>query len=131
MYKRQPSNERISIASDLVVPVHAALVLSKCSTADIDLSEGPRTAWLDASRLSFPLMVRSWAPADRMRPLGLGGSKLVSDILTDAKVPNSARHKARVLLSDGVIVWLLGHRLADGFAASGSSSAVLKLEDLA
>ncbi|MBK9194917.1 MAG: tRNA lysidine(34) synthetase TilS [Flavobacteriales bacterium] len=126
-----PSNERISIASDLVVPVHAALVLSKCSTADIDLSEGPRTAWLDASRLSFPLMVRTWEPADRMRPIGLGGSKLVSDILTDAKVPNSARQKARVLLSDGVIVWLLGHRLADGFAASGSSSAVLKLEDLA
>jgi tRNA(Ile)-lysidine synthase len=126
-----PVSETISIVGDLLVPKHAALALSKCAGADIDLSEGTRTAWLDLSRLTFPLVLRTWDPGDRMRPIGLGGSKLVSDILTDAKVPNSVRHKARVLVSNGTIVWLLGHRVAAGFTATRTSAEVLKLEDLA
>ena len=41
-------------------------------------------------------IVRSRKPGDRMRPLGLGGSKKLQDILVDAKVPaERARRRAR------------------------------------
>ena len=36
-------------------------------------------------------VVRPWRDGDRMRPLGLGGSKSLQDLFTDRKVPRSAR----------------------------------------
>ena len=73
----------------------------------------PNVAFADADRLLFPLTVRPWQPGDRLRPLGLGGSKKVSDLLTDAKVPAHRRREALVVLSAGEVVWVVGHRLAE------------------
>jgi tRNA(Ile)-lysidine synthase len=39
------------------------------------LSTLPHQVWLDADRLQWPLIVRSWRPGDRFQPMGLGGSK--------------------------------------------------------
>ncbi len=49
---------------------------------------------------------------DRMKPLGLRGSKMVSDLLKEAGVPVSLRAGARVLVSErtGEIIWLEGVR---------------------
>jgi len=88
----------------------------------------PEVAWLDADRVSFPLELRRWTSGDRMRPAGLGGSKLVSDLLTDAKVPTHRRSHAWVLLSAGQVVWLVGRRLSEGVAATPASSRVLRAE---
>ncbi len=73
----------------------------------------PDAAVLDADRLAFPLLVRPWQAGDRLRPLGLDGHKAVSDLLTEAKVPPHRRAGVLVVLSEGEIVWVAGHRLAD------------------
>ena len=44
-------------------------------------------AYVDADSLKRPLTVRSRKPGDRLRPLGLGGSKKVQDLLIAAKGP--------------------------------------------
>lgn len=83
---------------------------------------------LDADRLAFPLVLRPWRAGDRMRPIGLHGSQLVSDLLTNAKVPAGERADRHVLLSDGEIVWLAGHRIAEGAQATASSRRVLRIQ---
>lgn len=86
-------------------------------------------ALLDADRLDFPVEVRPWRAGDRMRPIGLGGSKLVSDILIDAKVPLPAKERTQVLVSGtGEIAWLVGHRIGEGFQATGGSTRVLRIK---
>lgn len=80
--------------------------------------------WLDGDRLTFPLELRPWQHGDRIRPIGLRGSKLVSDILIDAKVPMSEKPSTYVLVSAGEVVWLVGHRLAEGFQANDRSRRV-------
>ncbi len=75
----------------------------------------PDRAWLDADRLDFPLELRPWQQGDRIRPIGPGGSKLVSDLLIDAKVPMSEKENVFVLISSGTVVWVAGHRVAEGF----------------
>lgn len=83
---------------------------------------------LDADRLDFPVQVRPWRTGDRMRPLGLGGSKLVSDILIDAKVPRQEKDRTCVLVDgSGAIVWLVGHRIADGYQVGPGSGRVLRV----
>lgn len=56
------------------------------------------TVILDASRVPFPLTLRSWREGDWMRPLGMGGRrKKLSDIFTGLKMPLSSKQQAVVL----------------------------------
>ncbi|HIG75010.1 MAG TPA: tRNA lysidine(34) synthetase TilS [Bacteroidetes bacterium] len=66
-----------------------------------------------AGALAEPLELRPWREGDRLRPLGLRGEVLVSDLLTNRRVPPSERHRQLVLTSRGEIVWVVGHRLAE------------------
>ncbi|MCH8962219.1 MAG: tRNA lysidine(34) synthetase TilS [Bacteroidetes bacterium] len=72
----------------------------------------PQAVVVDADVLSFPLVARRWQPGDRFRPLGMTGTKKVSDVLTDAKVPPHRRAGTMVLVSGDQIVWVVGLRLA-------------------
>ncbi|HMB93260.1 MAG TPA: tRNA lysidine(34) synthetase TilS, partial [Rhodothermales bacterium] len=73
----------------------------------------PCTVIMDADALSQPLTVRPWRPGDRLQPFGMEGTKRVSDVLTDAKVPSHRRDRVWVVLSGEVIVWVVGVRMAE------------------
>jgi tRNA(Ile)-lysidine synthase len=89
-------------------------------------AEGPDLAVLDPAVLGEPLVVRSWREGDRMRPLGLGGSKSLQDLFTDRKVPRSLRHSLPVVISDGRIVWIAGVAVSEEFVAGpGASEAAV------
>ncbi|MFB6099555.1 MAG: tRNA lysidine(34) synthetase TilS, partial [Salinibacter sp.] len=74
-------------------------------------AESPSVADADAERLGRALTVRSWADGDRFRPLGLDGSKTVSDLLTEEKVPPHRRDTVAVLCTRDHVAWVVGHRL--------------------
>jgi tRNA(Ile)-lysidine synthase len=74
-------------------------------------SGDPLVAYADADRLGEDLTVRTWADGDRLRPLGLNGSKPVSDLLTDAEVPSHRRRRVCVLSTSEHIAWVVGYRL--------------------
>ena len=78
---------------------------------------GPDRAVLDPSSLRGGLVVRAWREGDRMRPLGLGGSKSLQDLFTDRKVPRSLRHTLPVVTSGGRIAWIAGVAVSEEFAA--------------
>jgi tRNA(Ile)-lysidine synthase len=90
-------------------------------------ADGPDLAVLDPDALGGELVVRAWREGDRMRPLGLGGSKSLQDLFTDRKVPRSLRHALPVVTSEGRIVWIAGVAVSEEFAAKpgASESAVL------
>lgn len=72
--------------------------------SDIKLSKD--VAWIkgDVSLADFSL--RSWQTSDRIKPLGMTGSKLVSDVLTDAKVAVHHRKQYPVLAHHNNVVWV-------------------------
>ncbi|HZI90400.1 MAG TPA: tRNA lysidine(34) synthetase TilS [Thermoleophilaceae bacterium] len=73
-----------------------------------------------------PLTVRGWGDGDRMRPVGLGGTKTLQDLFTDRKVPRALRRTLPVVeTSGGEIVWVAGVALDERFAApAGGPGAV-------
>jgi tRNA(Ile)-lysidine synthase len=95
--------------------------------AGVPRAESPDLAVLDPAALGARLVVRSWRDGDRMRPLGLGGSKSLHDLFTDRKVPRSLRHTLPIVTSDGRIAWIAGVAVSEEFAARPgvSESAVL------
>lgn len=102
-------------------------------SSGVPAADGPDLAVLDPGALGGALVVRSWREGDRMRPLGLGGSKSLQDLFTDRKVPRSLRHALPVVTSDGRIVWIAGVAISEEFAASAgaSESAVLSAAQVA
>jgi tRNA(Ile)-lysidine synthase len=70
-------------------------------------------AYLDASRINGELRLRKWKTGDRMTPLGMKGSKLISTILANEKVLSSQKKNFLVLEDDKIIHWLVGVRVSD------------------
>jgi tRNA(Ile)-lysidine synthase len=62
--------------------------------------------------------VRGWHEGDRMRPVGLGGSKSLQDLFTDRKVPRALRRTLPVVEAGGEIVWVAGVALDERWKAS-------------
>lgn len=106
----------------------APLRITTSSFNRIVLNAGTSTAWFDVDRIAWPIELRPWRPGDRMRPDGLGGSKLVSDILIDAKVPRSTKERVLVLADTDRILWLCGFRIAADVKATSASTRVLRLD---
>jgi tRNA(Ile)-lysidine synthase len=90
-------------------------------------AESPDLAVLDPAALGGSVKVRAWREGDRMRPLGLGGTKSLQDLFTDRKVPRSLRHALPVVTSDERIAWIAGVAVSEEFAARSGApeSAVL------
>ena len=75
--------------------------------------------------LGAEAIVRAWREGDRMRPLGLGGTKSLQDLFTDRKVPRALRRTLPVVEAGGEIVWVAGVALDERFAAGeGQPGAV-------
>jgi len=82
------------------------------------------TACLDYSKLKFPLIVRKWAKGDKFYPLGMNKPKKVSDFLIDAKISIPEKDNVYVLLSEGRIAWIIGHRIDDRFKLTQAAKKI-------
>ena len=77
--------------------------------------EGPELATLDASALGEDLVVRTWREGDRIRPLGMDGTKTLQDLFTDRKIPRSLRHQLPVVAAGDRVAWVAGVAVSEDF----------------
>lgn len=93
------------------------------------LSPGPAgdEALLDYDRLALPLVVRNRRPGDRLRPLGLGGTKKIKKLLIDAKVPRRHRDLLPVIVSGRDVVLVAGIAVDERFAANAQTRRILRI----
>lgn len=68
---------------------------------------------LDLDRIRGPIVARNWQPGDRVRPLGMRGSKKLQDVFTDEKIPRRVRHRIPVVLDSDKIIWVVGLVVSD------------------
>ena len=73
------------------------------------------------------LVFRSWRAGDRMKPLGMAGSKKLSDVFTDLKVPRAERNSRIVVECGGRIAALAGWRVSRDFAVEGPRAPSLRI----
>lgn len=85
-------------------------------------------AYFDADKLKGNLYLRGIEEADRFRPFGMKGSKLVSDLMTDLHCSRLDKLLAQVLVDEqDEIFWLLGYRTASVAKIMNETKRVLKL----
>jgi tRNA(Ile)-lysidine synthase len=89
--------------------------------------DDPDVEIADARLLDRIVTVGPWREGERFQPLGLAGTKTVSDFLRDERV--APQHKSNVLVvrSGGDIVWVVGHRLAHPYRITEETTEVVRL----
>lgn len=83
-------------------------------------------AYLDAQLVHLPLRQRQVQPSDRFTPLGMKGSKLISDYLTDLKLNRFQKEAQEVLTdADDRILWVIGYATDHHFRITSSTTEAL------
>ncbi len=84
-------------------------------------------ALFDADRIGGGLVARSFVRGDRIRPLGMEGTRKVKDVFIDHKIPRARRTGFPLVVADGEVAWMPG--LVRGRAAivTEQTTRVLRL----
>ncbi len=111
---------------EILSPVH--LCFSKLGrTAEFIIDKSSDVAQLDFDKLKFPLILRHWRHGDRFHPLGMKGSKLLSDFFVDQKFTEYQKQNVWLLISaDGDILWVAGYRIGDRFKITNDTKTVFQ-----
>jgi tRNA(Ile)-lysidine synthase len=103
----------------------------KIEASDLDdhfsLNRAEGVAQLDMDKLEFPLKIRKWQEGDRFVPLGMSGTKLVSDYFIDNKISRFDKERIWLLLSGNDIVWIIGYRISDKYKITSGTKRVLTI----
>ncbi len=96
-------------------------------TEDFLFSRENHRVHIDASKLQFPLELRPWQAGDFFYPIGMKQKKKLSDFLTDIKLSRPEKDETQVLVSQGNIVWVVGHRLDERFKISDRTEEIIEI----
>lgn len=103
------------------------LSISTITPEEIAGLKNPDLAFLDVSKLTFPLKIRRLQKGDYFYPIGMKGKKKLSDYFTDIKLSALEKEKQLLLISGDDIAWIIGKRIDARFAVTESTRQVLKL----
>lgn len=87
------------------------------------LGQLPATAAFCAKKVGdASFEVRCARNGDRMRPMGMDGSRKLQDIFTDLKIPRSERNHLPVVVCREEIIWVPGYRISRDWTVPDQSA---------
>lgn len=94
---------------------------------NLEINKDPNFAYIDARKIEWPLLYRTWENSDYFYPLGLRKKKKLNHFLGGLKLSPSRKSNCAVLCSADRIFWVVGKRIDDRFKITPSSRKVLKI----
>lgn len=111
---------------EIISPVHLRFSRFE-KNADFIIDKSSEVAQLDAEKIQFPLILRHWQHGDRFHPLGMKGSKLLSDFFVDQKFSECQKQNVWLLVSaNDDILWVVGYRIDDRFKIVNDTKTVFE-----
>lgn len=86
----------------------------------------PLAAYLSPDALSDGAIVRAAQPGDRIRPLGMTGSRKLADLFREAGIPAALRDRMPLVVTPQGIAWAVGIRIAEWAAVRRPSTGALE-----
>ena len=109
-----------------IVGLSLRLTATVCHTTE-QKSGGGDTAYVNLRRLHPPLTIRFPKPGDRFLPLGMQREKKLQDFFTDKKIRQMERAFIPLVIDQGEIVWVVGHRVSEAFKVHPQTKCILCL----
>ena len=127
----ESQNLRISESQNLSNSATQQLSLSTyVKDADFKLIKDPKVAaQFDMDKIAFPLKLRHWKKGDRFKPLGMKGSKLLSDFFNDLGFSEYQKRNVWIMEdSNGLILWVVGYRINDKVKILDSTKVIFQCD---
>ena len=83
--------------------------------------------YLDSNKIKGKLTIRKWEIGDRMKPLGMKGSKLLSDIIKDAKIASHLKKDILIVKDEEKILWCVGIKIGAEAIANDNTEKIIKV----
>ncbi|MCC8037906.1 MAG: tRNA lysidine(34) synthetase TilS [Bacteroidales bacterium] len=87
----------------------------------------PDTLLLDADTAPSTAILRHWREGDRIAPFGMRGTRLVSDLLSDAHLPLPAKRSLWLLATPSSILWVASLRASRHHPITPATTRVLRI----
>ncbi len=98
------------------------------NSSALAIDKDPKYAYLDADKIEWPLLLRTWEPTDYFYPLGMPKKKKLNQFLGSLKLSPSIKSKVTVLCSGDRISWVVGNRIDDRFKIKPNTEIILKIQ---
>jgi tRNA(Ile)-lysidine synthase len=105
---------------------HSKLIISRVSAAAAESFRSTESAAYLGS-IEFPLIIRTRRDGDRLQPFGMEGTRKISDLLIDRKVPLHRRDRLPVIEDAGGIVWIPGVATDERTRVKGIEEEVVRI----
>jgi tRNA(Ile)-lysidine synthase len=83
--------------------------------------------YLDAEKIEGELKIRTWQKGDRIHSIGMEGSQLISDVISDAKLSALEKQNVLIVHDNSTIHWCVGMKVGRKAVASNYTQKVLKI----
>ena len=115
------------LSHDVAHPI--VLKVNRTTLTEFTPSRNANTIYLDIKALdnNHKWAIRHWHEGDRMTPFGMKGSKKLSDIFNDAKLPLKDKKRVWLLTCDEKIVWIIGIRASNLFKITDATTDIIKI----
>lgn len=110
-----PSEWTLTVPGEVGIPSLGVRLRAVVRDGVPPLENDLQKAFLDADKLTSPLTVRFPRMGERFRPLGMSGTKTMTRLFADMKLPTWERARTLVVVSNEMIVWVVGCRIDDRF----------------
>ncbi|MDE5643107.1 MAG: tRNA lysidine(34) synthetase TilS [Muribaculaceae bacterium] len=119
----------VDLRRDILSPVY--MTVTRHHVSEFRPERNPSAIYLDASVLdddSRPLTLRHWRRGDRLDPFGMKGSRLVSDIFSDAGLDPGRKRSVWLLCQGDRILWVCGLRASRHFSVGPDTKEYIRVE---
>ncbi len=106
--------EEVTVQENIATDVGDSIFEWKNVTSTCKLDSNPMREIIDGEKINNKtLVIRPWRAGDEFTPLGMNGTKKVSDFLVDEKIDLFSKKRQLVLTADEEIIWVCGRRISD------------------
>lgn len=103
-------------------------MIERVDAGDVEFDRSGLSLFLDMDKLGDkPLVARRWRVADKIAPFGMKGTRLVSDLFSDAHYSPLDKEQAWIVTAGGQIVWVVGLRTSRHMTLGKQSTRALRI----
>ncbi len=96
--------------------------------AELDSDQnGYTTVYIDRDKVQGRIFIRPRKDGDRIKPLGMEGTKKVKDIFIDNKIPREERSHIPIIEDKQGIIWIPGNAISRDYRVDSNTKSIFKI----
>lgn len=115
------------IISSIDYTSHLPIPLAFEITDDVSIPSSQNEIKIPYTENLFPLTLRKWKQGDKFQPLGMKGSKKLSDFFKDQKFSLFDKENTWILANKEYIIWVVGYRMDERCRILEGTKKILRI----